>query len=1239
MQALRVASTTPGHESMRPLFPPQPVDRRSLVARCLGSAQTVVLATLAATLISLAGCEGDTNVNSIVDPDHPRLVGVVSEGNTSVLVSFSERVMGGDSSAENPAHYQITEYSPSTGGGKPEARSKSGSRGNTGATHQKAYLGVVKATLLADANAVRLETLSQSDIEYVLTVTNIKDLKGNPIAGSSGTDTPASMRFFGKAPDIADQKDSDSDGLTDSAEQRGWTVTVLLLSGEGKAKTVSSDPFNADTDGDGIGDAAEKQFGTDPRVSDTDSDDLSDFQELVEIYSDPTRQDTDGDSLGDGLEFNFFKLSPALADSDGDQIKDADEIQLANRNPRVSDLPLPGIEVGDVDLRLDVRFRAESSTGSRELETKTATTTLAQTSSRLYSNTDSSTNKFFAKVGVEQGWGVKEGVASGKFSFETGYSGEWTSSTTRQRSEESQRAYLDSLETAAEVTQGETVTREVLGASMKIAVSLRSLGDISFSINNIQITALLQDPRDPTVLLPIATLVPDPAAGGLGPVNLGPLVPARGPFVFSNTQVFPSLVEDLMKDPRGLVFKIANFDITDEFGRNFAFTSQGINDRTAALIIDFGGADPEGDLEGETTERLRISTAAGRPLYDSNGDGVVDSRDRRVLFDRDGRQVGITIRDALENALGLRHYDEDENPSYSLSAQQLESSYSTRLVGVDRDGDGSPEGEVRALWRIRKVSQELDNPLKKWSVLTETGIDGSVDVFDRLMSTGKGLVFAFVQDLDDDGIPARWEYIYGCSDSNADTDGDGLDDRLEAFEGWTVDVTGKGSSRVVSSCARGDSDGDGIGDADERSLGVDPKSVDTDADGVKDGDEVNGYFVNLRFDFDPAHSQCAVPAGAPAGIIFCKTDPRNPDSDMDGGRDGDEIAFGTDPTVNDGDKFRDDDNDGLVNYFETQIGWTVSFYRRGVTCEEQGTPPDCVEPFYQQGMLVSYPIHSSPDQPDQDRDGLTDRMERDLGTDPAVMDTDGDGLRDSDEVRVTSFPGGYELTVLTNPLDADTDNDLLSDGSEVNSPWLVAVRGEAPVQAFADPMVADADFDGLPDYAEYRRGTHPERFDTDSDGHGDGAEVNPARATDPLTPDQLVNFRYTSVTARGNCDSGGDYEGWFAGDWQFDVSGLQDNTGPQVVTVYNMNQKYLVDGVPESLPTTAQRTYVMREGDVLRAVISDVYDNDPLSPDDYLTLHTPRDVGYEVENGTYTLENRDDNSECRLETTLLVTVK
>ena len=42
---------------------------------------------------------------------------------------------------------------------------------------------------------------------------------------------------------------------------------------------------------------------------------------------------------------------------------------------------------------------------------------------------------------------------------------------------------------------------------------------------------------------------------------------------------------------------------------------------------------------------------------------------------------------------------------------------------------------------------------------------------------------------------------------------------------------------------------------------------------------------------------------------------------------------------------------------------------------------------------------------------------------------------------------------------------------------------------------------------------------------------------------------------------------------------------------------------------------------------------------DELEQHTPRDISYEVTNQTVVLENREPGEECRLETTLLVTVK
>lgn len=91
------------------------------------------------------------------------------------------------------------------------------------------------------------------------------------------------------------------------------------------------------------------------------------------------------------------------------------------------------------------------------------------------------------------------------------------------------------------------------------------------------------------------------------------------------------------------------------------------------------------------------------------------------------------------------------------------------------------------------------------------------------------------------------------------------------------------------------------------------------------------------------------------------------------------------------------------------------------------------------------------------------------------LDSDGDGLIDSAELRIG-----------TNPYSVDTDFDGLSDLLEV--------------QLLTDPLIADTDADGLLDGDEVNRGTNPLRFDTDEDGLSDGDEVN-IYGTNPLSQD------------------------------------------------------------------------------------------------------------------------------------------
>lgn len=1009
-----------------------------------------------------------TGAPRLGDEVAPRVLGATSFSNTEVIVTFSEPVLG----AEDPRKYQIVD------------------RASLGNLTRQSVLLVESVTVSANRRSATLTTRAQSEILYALTVTGVADEDGNEMTPPD-RDNPFHVTFVG-TPSSGTFEDRDGDGLSDAAEQAGWTVTVRLANGQTASTKVTSDPDTDDTDQDGLLDSVERSYLMNPRSSDTDADDLSDFWELNHIYSDPSGQDTDGDGLIDGLEWWTFRTSPNLADTDGDQIDDDVEVQLGNRNPRLADLPLPGIEIGQVDLQLDVRFTATSSTSSRELESRTVSSTLNQSEGQKTSNTDSNTQQFAFKAGAETGWeiGATTFGSKGKFSVEASYSGQWTSSFTRESTQSTQRTYSDSLQTQADLQIGESATRQVAGAAMRLSLNLRSLGDIAFNISNVQVTAFVQDPLDPGSLRPVATLVPESApAGGF---NLGPMTPERGPLIFVSVQIFPSLVEDLMRDPTGLVFKLANFDIRDEVGRNFAFTSQDVNDRTATIVIDYGAMDSDGDGESDITERLKVSTSGGMNPDDPS------SEDGRVLFDLDGNHVGITLVDALKSVLGLEHFDEIEDPTDSLTLEQIQNSYSTVTV------DGR-----QVLMRVREVSRDLTDQFRRWVLLTETGlVADEQDLSSVVLHAGEGVTLAFIQDLDGDGVPARIEYLLGCSDQDADTDSDDvppvLSDREETFGGWQINVRGRGGYTGYSSCAREDTDLDGLTDIEEKELtgtvtvlGVptvvplptDARNPDTDRDGISDYDEANGVTINVLF-------------GSPVTV---RTNPLDPDSDGDTLPDGAERQLRTNPTVHDGDKVLDNDRDGLVNFLEDMIAWDVSYRTVSTAALPQGQSQSVA------GVL------SDRDDPDTDDDGLNDREEYDLGTNPTDPDTDGDGLSDLEEVEAG-----------TDPRDADSDDDWRSDGDEVNVGLIIDIAGEDDYEVFSDPLEADADNDGWSDGEEASEGTDPTKLDTDGDGGGkndkeEGETCVGSGATevcrDPLAADQRLTVRFTlDVNLDGDLD-------------------------------------------------------------------------------------------------------------------------
>ncbi|MGA9117183.1 MAG: OmpA family protein [Bacteroidota bacterium] len=189
-------------------------------------------------------------------------------------------------------------------------------------------------------------------------------------------------------------------------------------------------------------------------------------------------------------------------------------------------------------------------------------------------------------------------------------------------------------------------------------------------------------------------------------------------------------------------------------------------------------------------------------------------------------------------------------------------------------------------------------------------------------------------------------------------------------------------------------------------------------------------------------------------------------------------------------QFRLDDN--AILELSGGYNYTLTDDLNGVLLEEKDAFFN-----YQIGLTVA---GESPNA-DPDGDGLTNREEKELGTDKKRADSDGDGLTDGQEVKQHS----------TNPLSADSDGDGLGDGEEVNRTLTSPVSadtdgdglrdGEEITTRKTDPNKADTDGDGLKDGDEItQHRTDPLRMDTDGDGLKDGDEVTQHR-TDPLKMD------------------------------------------------------------------------------------------------------------------------------------------
>ncbi|MEM1181773.1 MAG: hypothetical protein AAGM22_25740 [Acidobacteriota bacterium] len=558
-------------------------------------------------------------------------------------------------------------------------------------------------------------------------------------------------------------------------------------------------------------------------------------------------------------------------------------------------------------------------------------------------------------------------------------------------------------------------------------------GGQTLSISNLEITAQTQNPSNRRQLLPVASLVPENP--DLDEINIGALGdPARGPFVFTAVSVFPQQVEELMKNPRGLLVSLANFDITDEAGRSFSFISQDVLDRTAGLTFDLGDG---------RVESFRVATAS--------------VHDRQT-----GRPVGITVRYALEEILGLFGAATVRDGGDGVSA--------TAAVGDD----------------VQVVA--VGAPVEPGEVVVTAGADGLLD------SSGAG---------DDRATPADYEtarpqgnQILDGGDGVADSVAVGDDEQVVAPGDAVVPggvVIAAGADGVLESAPAGDDevapesgavltrfrdvetlleDDAATPDVDERrrfwvlytSKDL-PENADLENVVLRSGDELSFAFVQDQ-DGDGVTAREEFLHGS--SDLFANTDGCPPQDACAAAA----VPDRTEPPM----------EDGLSDAEEIQEGWRVQLA----------------------GAPQSFPVFPNPVQGDSDRDFLTDGEERACALDPRQRDTDLDGLSDWEELTGQRLIDGEIVQMVSR--DPDTDAIVFTilpytgdgEGPLLFHESLPDCDALAGIQGFAtDPLNPDTDGDSVSDFAELQLGIHPNNpFDGGDflDDDGDGVSNNREQA-------------------------------------------------------------------------------------------------------------------------------------------------
>jgi large repetitive protein len=505
------------------------------------------------------------------------------------------------------------------------------------------------------------------------------------------------------------------------------------------------------------------------------------------------------------------------------------------------------------------------------------------------------------------------------------------------------------------------------------------------------------------------------------------------------------------------------------------------------------------DSDGDgLTNAQEDAAGTSRSNPDTDGDGTNDGAEAGIDTDGDGQNNAVesSVTDTDGDGIANQNDANNTNPC-------VPNSNAAACLSTDSDGDGLTNAQEDAAGTDRNDSDsDNDGQNDGAEAGTDTDGDGTNDALESSVvdTDGDGVAdesdaannnpcvpnantaACLNADSDGDGLTNAQEDAAGTDRNDSDSDNDGSNDGAEvgvnpatprdtdgdgainALEPSNVDSDNDGVSNEndsantnpcvpnanTTACLATDSDGDGLTNGEEDTLGTDRNNPDSDGDGVTDGDEV-GNDASDPTDTDGDGIADAIEAGDTDGDGT--PDAEDTDSDNDGIPDATEV--GSDPshpldTDNDGTpNHQDNDSDGDSIPDALEMGPNPS---QPVDTDGDNTP-DYLDTDSDNDTLPDA-LESNASGTDSDNDGIDDAFDVDeLGG----GDVNGDGVADSAGVRDADGDGNADFR------DVDTDNDGILDSAE-----------GTPV------ALTDTDGDGVPDVRD---------LDSDDDGRSDTVEA------------------------------------------------------------------------------------------------------------------------------------------------------